>query len=144
MPGDESNGYKNLWYSFDYGLAHFIIINTETDFSGAPADPHNKLNGENFALNGTQLKRLKADLQVTDANRKKVPWIIVSGHRPFYGSLPKYRPGWEHNDNCNEYRNAFAEVIFNNSVDFYFCGHVHWYERRYLFVIPVHVATEGQ
>jgi acid phosphatase len=133
IPGDESKGYKNLWDSFDYGLAYFMIINTETDFSGAPADPHNKLNGGNFAPNGTQLKRLKADLQVTNANRKKFPWIIVSGHRPFYGSLLKYRSGWGHNDNCNECRNAFAEVIFNNSVDFYFCSHVHWYDRRYPF-----------
>jgi hypothetical protein len=71
-----------------------MIINTETDFSGAPADPHNKLNAGNFAPNETQLKRLKTDLQVTDANCKKVPWTIVSGHCPFYGNLPKYRPGW--------------------------------------------------
>ncbi len=133
IPGDESTGYKNLWNSFDDGLALFIIINIETDFSGASTDPHNKLNGGNVAPNATQLKRLKADLQVTNANHKNFPWIIVSGHRLFYVSLPKYCAGWEHNDNCNECRNAFAEAIFNNSADFYFCSHVHWYERRYLF-----------
>jgi hypothetical protein len=40
MPVDESGGYKNLWYSFDYGLVHVVVINTETDFSNAPSDPY--------------------------------------------------------------------------------------------------------
>ena len=40
MPGGESNEtYKNMWYSFDVGLAHFVVINTETDFYGAPSGP---------------------------------------------------------------------------------------------------------
>jgi hypothetical protein len=36
LSGNESGGYKNLWYSFNYGLAHFVIINTETDFINDP------------------------------------------------------------------------------------------------------------
>ena len=32
MPGDESGGRGNFWYSFDYGLAHFVTISGETDF----------------------------------------------------------------------------------------------------------------
>ncbi len=128
MPGEESNGYKNLWYSFDYGLAHFVIINTETDFKNAPSGPGSRLNGENFALDGAQLKWLKADLAAANNNRCKHPWIIVSGYRPFYGSKPTSTFG---SDNCIECRNAFARIIFDNNVDFYFNGHVPWYERLY-------------
>ena len=25
-----------MWYSFNYGLAHYVSINTETDWAGAP------------------------------------------------------------------------------------------------------------
>jgi len=37
MAGDEVGGFQNMWYSFDYGQAHFIIIDTETDFPEAPS-----------------------------------------------------------------------------------------------------------
>jgi hypothetical protein len=37
MPGDQTGGFQNMWYSFDYGQAHFIIIDTETDFPNAPS-----------------------------------------------------------------------------------------------------------
>jgi len=33
MPGEESGGVSNFWYSFDYGLAHFVSIDGETDCS---------------------------------------------------------------------------------------------------------------
>jgi hypothetical protein len=128
MPGDESGGYKNLWYSFDYGLVHYIIINTETDFPDAPSGPGTLLNGGNFQGLTGQLTWLEADLKAANANRAQVPWIIVSGHRPFYGSLPKLPalPG-----NCDSCRNAFEPLILNYNVDFYVAGHVHWYERLY-------------
>jgi hypothetical protein len=32
MPGAEVCGVKNMWYSFDYGLAHFISFDGETDY----------------------------------------------------------------------------------------------------------------
>jgi hypothetical protein len=48
MPGNESGGYQNLWYSFDYGLVHVVVINTETDFPNSPSGPGTSLNGGNF------------------------------------------------------------------------------------------------
>lgn len=42
MPNDESGGRSNMWYSFDYGMAHFVQLNTETDFGSgivAPDEP---------------------------------------------------------------------------------------------------------
>jgi hypothetical protein len=128
MPGDESGGYKNLWYSFDYGIVHYVIINTETDFPGAPSGPGTLLNGGNFKGLTGQLDWLETDLKAASDNRAQVPWIIVSGHRPFFGSLPKLPalPG-----NCDTCRDAFEPLIRKYNVDFYISGHVHWYERLY-------------
>ncbi len=39
MPGNESGGVGNFWYSFDYGNAHFISIDGETDFPYSPEYP---------------------------------------------------------------------------------------------------------
>ena len=35
MPYKESYSRTNMWYSFDFGTAHFVSANTETDFPGA-------------------------------------------------------------------------------------------------------------
>ncbi|RFN43396.1 acid phosphatase [Fusarium flagelliforme] len=36
MAGEKSGGVGNFWHSFDYGLAHFISIDTETDYAHSP------------------------------------------------------------------------------------------------------------
>ena len=38
MPSKESGAgdVQGMWSSFDYGLVHFVLINTETDFDGSP------------------------------------------------------------------------------------------------------------
>ena len=51
------------WYSFDYGNAHFIALNTETE------------------MNGSQRDWLKRDLSSTNAT-----WKFVFFHRPMYSS----------------------------------------------------------
>ncbi|RHZ49312.1 hypothetical protein CDV55_102577 [Aspergillus turcosus] len=34
---DQTEGYvQNMWYSWNHGMAHFVQINTETDFPSAP------------------------------------------------------------------------------------------------------------
>jgi len=128
MPGDESGGYKNLWYSFDYGLVHVVVINTETDFPDAPSGPGTTLNGGNFQGLTGQLNWLQNDLQNANNNRGQVPWIIVTGHRPFYGSAPQFPavPG-----NCAPCASAFIPLILQYNVDFYIGAHVHWYERLF-------------
>lgn len=42
MPSPESNGTLNMWHSFNYGPVHFISIDTETGFEGAPEEHHCK------------------------------------------------------------------------------------------------------
>jgi hypothetical protein len=126
MPGNESGGYQNLWYSFDYGLVHVVVINTETDFPNAPAGPGTTLNGGNFEGTTGQLTWFQNDLKNANANRAKVPWIVVTGHRPFFSSVPTTLPG-----NCSACGTAFIPYILQYNVDIYIAGHVHWYERLY-------------
>lgn len=73
----------NFWYSFDYGLAHFVVIDTETDFLNAP-DMSATLASGPFGKTGQQLAWLQADLQSVD--RSITPWVVVGGHRPWYVS----------------------------------------------------------
>jgi len=127
MPYAESGAVNNMWYSFDYGPVHFISISTETDFSGAPEGPGTYLNAGPF---GDQVTWLKNDLQKAAANRQQVPWIIVGGHRPVY-SVEGFLSSL----------NLLLEPLFlQYGVDFYFCGHVHLYERLW----PVLKGTTAQ
>jgi len=112
MPGSDSNmTFKNMWYSFDYGMAHIVVINTETDFPGAPSGPDTSLNAGNFAPNGTQLTWLAADLKDARNRSCEVPWIIVAGYRHWYGT-PYLKPS------------SSTQLCPS-------CGNFDWYERLY-------------
>ena len=39
MPGQESDGRSNVWYAFDYGIAHFVPIDGETEYPFSPESP---------------------------------------------------------------------------------------------------------
>ena len=64
-----------MWYSFDYGPVHVIMINTETDFVNAPNGPGTTLTAGNFVSTTAQLAWLKNDLENATAptRRAKVP-----------------------------------------------------------------------
>lgn len=91
---------------------HFIQINTETDFPSSPMGPGTYYNAGPF---GNQLAWLEADLEAAAQNRKTVPWIVVSGHRPWYTSGGK----------CTACSAAFEALLVKYDVDIYFSGHVH-------------------
>jgi acid phosphatase len=147
MPGTESKGVGNFWYSFDYGVAHFVAINTETDFAYSPewpfvrdktanetlptesqtfitdSGPFGFIEGNNWKDNTAyeQYQWLAKDLASVD--RTKTPWVIVMGHRPMYSSqVSSYQAN---------IRQAFENLLLKNGVDAYFAGHIHWYERMY-------------
>ncbi|KKK16471.1 hypothetical protein P175DRAFT_0343449 [Aspergillus ochraceoroseus IBT 24754] len=119
MPSEQSGGLENFWYSWDYGMVHFIQFNTETDFPDAPDLPGGSAaeNAGPFAPNGTQLKWLKDDLAAVD--RKKTPWVIVAGHRPWYVDGSK----------CDSCQAAFEPLLLEYGVDIALFGHKHFYER---------------
>ena len=125
MPYEASGSSSNMWYSFDYGLVHFINFDTETDFEGAPEGVGTHLNSGPFTgPAGTQLEWLRKDLIKAHANRDKVPWIMAGGHRPFYSGHTKdgvHIPS----------RDAFEPLFNEFQVDLVFFGHIHWTERMY-------------
>jgi hypothetical protein len=85
MPGPESGGFLNMWWSQDYGMVHVIGIDTETDFPNSPSGSANSsLPNGNFFSDSAQLAWLTTDLQRANANRNQVPWILVTGHRPWF------------------------------------------------------------
>lgn len=120
MPSEESGGVGPMWYSFDYGLVHYVSINTETDFEDAPSSTGMR-SGE-FGAPGEQLAWLRADLAKVD--REKTPWVIVSGHRPWYVDA-------KGKNVCTKCQNAFEDIFVEYNVDLYLTGHVHLYNRMH-------------
>jgi len=110
MPGEQSGGNSNFWWSIDFGNTHFIAMSTEHPYqAGSP-----------------QYIWLQQDLAKAVANRENVPWIIVSGHRPMYNTdvdeWDAHRPG--------AYFQSIIEPLFvQYNVDLYLSGHMHMYER---------------
>ncbi|OBT58901.1 hypothetical protein VE04_00596 [Pseudogymnoascus sp. 24MN13] len=146
MPGDETGGVGNFWYSFDYGLAHFVSIDGETDYAYSPEWPfvRDLKNGESHPLetetyptdsgpfgriDGTwqdntgyeQYQWLAKDL--ASVNRTKTPWVIAMSHRPMWSSSTSSYQTY--------IRAAFQNLMLQNGVDAYLSGHIHYYERMY-------------
>ncbi|EFY93510.1 acid phosphatase precursor [Metarhizium acridum CQMa 102] len=146
MPGQESGGVTNFWYSFDYGLAHFISFNGEADYPYSPEWPFARdvkggeskpKKNETFitdsgpfgAVDGSiytkesyeQYRWLEKDLASVD--RKKTPWVIAMSHRPMYSS--------QVSDYQKNMRDAFEGLFLKYGVDAYLSGHIHWYERTF-------------
>lgn len=125
MPSGPSGGLGNFWWSMDYGLVHFVQFSTETDFGNGQLGP-DVIGGDegshatrDFGKKNQQIDFLKKDLANVD--RSKTPWIIVAGHRPFYGEGGS--------DTCTQCRDVFEGIFDKYGVDLVLAGHVHNYER---------------
>nr|GMD00396.1 probable inactive purple acid phosphatase 2 [Ipomoea batatas] len=114
MPGNSSEptgmlapATRNLYYSFDFGLVHFVYMSTET----------------NFLKGSSQYNFLKNDLESVD--RKKTPYVVFQGHRPMYTTSNENRDA--------PIRHKMLEhlepLLVNNNVTLALWGHVHRYER---------------
>lgn len=137
MPGDEVGGVGNFWYSFDYGLAHFVSIDGETDYAYSPQYPFVR------DLSGTETHPTEAETYPTDSgpmgdidgswedntvyqqyqwlakdlaavDRTKTPWVIAMSHRPMWSSsTASYQ---------TDIRSAFQALMLENGVDAYLAG----------------------
>ena len=121
MPSDESGGLGNFWYSFDYGLAHFIILDSETDLPVGLQSPDEVggtdagANSGPFGYPNQQYDWFEKDLASID--REKTPWVIVGLHRPWYIASS--------GDACLACQQAFEPLMIKYGVDLYMQGHVH-------------------
>lgn len=107
-----------MHYSFNYGNVHFISLDTETGYPGAREETRYVLPCGGF---GDQLAWLEQDLILANEQRALRPWIFVAGHRPMYDG-----------DSINtDFQTAVEKLFYDYSVDIYFCGHEHFYERDY-------------
>jgi len=122
MPGIQSGGEGNFWYSIDYGTVHFTFFSTEHPYQ--PGSP--------------QYQWMEQDLAKANSNRKSVPWIVLLGHRPMYCSdvaeWDDHRPG-------AQLQKMIEPVMQKYSVDLYLCGHMHMYEKIYPVVNGTVMAT---
>lgn len=111
-----------FWFSFEYGMAHVVMIDTETDFKDAPDGPGGSdgLDSGPFGAPNQQLEFLEADLASVD--RSVTPWVIVAGHRPWYVA---------NGAGCVSCKAAFENLFYKYGVDVGVFGHVH-NSQRYL------------
>lgn len=97
-----------LYYSFEYGNAKFIVLNDNYALAIRPS----RLDGPEFAWFENELK----------TNRKQ--WLFVVNHQPFYSASNK------HGSDVNLQR-VWLPLIDKYKVDMVFNGHDHNYERSY-------------
>ena len=113
LPGNE------LWYSFDYGNLHFVVL--DSCWSGK-------------AARAAMLEWLREDLAASDAE-----WTFVSYHHPTW-NVGGHASRWG--------RGIFWPVLEKNGVDVVLAGHSHLYE-RFRPVGPrngkpiIHIVTGG-
>lgn len=79
MPSADPGGTGSFWYSFDYGMVHYVQFDAETDLGHGLTAPDSPQGGtENaglFALADAQVNWLASDLAKVD--RSKTPWVVV-------------------------------------------------------------------
>lgn len=121
MPFEASNATSNMWYSFNYGMAHFVCIDSETDYPDAPEGKSGEtgtIPSGGFGKDGEFVSWLEADLAKANEERAQRPWIFVGGHRPIYADTAD-----------DPLRKAVEELLHKYHVDIYFSGHQHSYTR---------------
>ncbi|PAN09289.1 hypothetical protein PAHAL_2G007200 [Panicum hallii] len=114
MPGNSilptGNGgpdTRNLYYSFDSGVVHFVYMSTET----------------NFLKGSDQYNFLKADLE--KVNRTRTPFVVFQGHRPMYTSSDETRDAALKQQMLQN----LEPLLVTYNVTLALWGHVHRYER---------------
>lgn len=106
--------HRERYYSFDYGPAHVVVLDTELAF-------------QNLTRRDAQLQWLAADLAATTQ-----PWKIAVFHRSPYSA------GGEHGSDF-AVRQAFGPLFDRHRVDLVLSGHEHDYERT----IPIRETADG-
>ena len=127
--GERSGSGSNFYYSYNRGLVHYVVINTEIyrwieAVEKSPL-PHTAQE---------QLDWLEKDLAGVD--RERTPWIVAMGHKAWYMSSWGDAT-WKINGDLPETNwTAFEPLFCEYGVELYLSGHVHLYQRFY----PLHAS----
>ena len=100
-------GLEKLYYSFDYGRVHFIIMSTLSDTN----------------VTSDQYKFIEKELKGASEN-ENIDWIVVTSYAPFYTS-PSEHPAKKH------VRNIYHPLFDRYGVDLVLTAHNHNYQRTY-------------
>jgi hypothetical protein len=111
-------GCVQTTYSWDYGNAHFVVLNQYWD-SGTAA-------GSDVALDGDVIPALRTWL-ADDLAAHTQPYTFVFGHEP---AFPSNRHVGDSLDAYPANRDAFWALLEQYDVDAYICGHTHVYSRH--------------
>lgn len=101
------NGHSIWWYSYDFGLVHYVVMSTEHDYSPGTA----------------QHAWLENDLKAV--NRKVTPWVVITGHRPMYTSQEQL----DEEEVAINMQKLFEDLLHTYQVDLALWSHVHSYQR---------------
>lgn len=123
--GGVATGHE-LFYSFDYGNAHFISLNSELGSLFNAADDWTGVAFGGGFTTSPMTQWLHQDLQ---ANTK--PWVVVYFHQaPYTDGSHDASAFWE--VYMKAMRQHFAPIWEQYGVDLVMCGHSHVYERSYV------------
>ena len=112
IPTDNhGGGGKKMWYSFDWGNLHVVMMDSE----------HNWQSGSN--------QHIWLDKDLSAVNRTKTPWVVVTSHRPVYTTqlciIPDYVVS-------RFMRQALDPLFEKHKVNLVLVAHLHGYERTCL------------
>ncbi|KAJ8755353.1 hypothetical protein K2173_019151 [Erythroxylum novogranatense] len=105
FPSEESGSSSTLYYSFNAGGIHFVMLGAYT--------PFDKLSD--------QYEWLAGDLSRVDKNL--TPWLVAAWHPPWYSTFKA------HYKEAECMRMEMEDLMYKYGVDIVFNGHVHAYER---------------
>ena len=115
--GPDAAQYGELYYSFDHGDTHFVILCSE-------------IPGQYGLVTGNQLLWLGEDLAASN-----MPWTVVVVHQPLHGqsgTSSHQADPWSDTDNAIGQQNrADLTALFEQyGVDIVFHGHDHYYKHH--------------
>lgn len=105
FPSEESGSSSTLYYSFNAGGIHFIMLGAYISYDQS-SDQYNWLEGD-----------------LSSVDRATTPWLVAVWHPPWYSTFK------------SDYREAecmrveLEELLYSYGVDIVLNGHVHAYER---------------
>ena len=115
-------GKDSIYFSFDYGTAHFVFLCTD-------------IPGQVSRITGAQYDWLAKDLEAARAQER----IFVFLHKPLFTKAPSPHVSLA---DYPEERDRLRDLLVEHGVDIVFAGHMHYYDQETRDGI-VHITTGG-